>query len=169
MNELFKLFDSLTEKIPLTVILYIRMVAIFSWFLAAIVAVYISWGEGSQSAPASGQDIYLSEIKEKATMENKLKNPPPLSVPELRDLKPEGGRSELPDFQDVVPEKKSENTLPPYISEKQNPDDTGAFLPSVGEDPEMRRNYKPENLNIDKSPADSTTIGTDKKRSLLPP
>ena len=139
------------------------MVAIFIWVSAAGVAIFYSWSEGITSAPPSGQDVYLSEIKEKESIEKNMKNPPELSVPSLRDLQADDRRSDLPDLQDVLPEKKSENTLPPYISEKETPDDTGAFLPRKESDPELRRLEKPKsNLPEIK---DSGNV----KGGLLPP
>ena len=159
VNKLFQLFDTLTEKIPYGILLYIRMVAIFIWVIAAGIAIYYSWETGVSSAPPSGQDTYLSEIKEKETIEENLKNPPSLSVPSLSDLKPKEGKADLPEFQDVVPEKK-EDTLPPYITEKETPDDTGAFLPRSSEDPGRRR----------KDPSSGSVEDTGSvKGGLLPP
>jgi len=155
VDALFKLFDSITEKIPLSILLYIRMLAIFAWILAASVAVYVSWNRGASSAPPSGQDTYLSEIKEKETIEKNLKNPPPLAVPSLNEWEKKTGSAELPDFHDVVPENKNEKTLPPYISEKQTPDDTGAFMPGGEPDSELRR--KEKNPNQKDSGSSKTT------------
>jgi len=120
----------LTEKIPVAALYYIRLVALFLWTVGALSAVYFAWETGTASAPASGQDLYLSEIKAKATREENLKNPPDFQLPPIKSGEEEG----IPDRSlplSIGEEEREKKKLPPYIGEKRGGELPDAYLPAV--------------------------------------
>jgi hypothetical protein len=134
VDTLLKLFDTLTEKIPLSILHYIRLGALFLWMIGAILAVAFSWTKGGESAGQSGQDLYLSEIKERAVQEEKRREPPDVVIPDLETTERKGGFVEreplLPDEAD----RPVRTELPPFLNERERGELPNTFLPS----------YKPE-------------------------
>jgi hypothetical protein len=124
VDTVFKLFDRLTAMIPENILRFIRLGALFVWMIAATIAGYIAWGHGRSATPASGQDLYLIDIKEKIQKEQNMSKAPAITVPNLNELVPE---DKLPDMSHLpssgltpAGEKKEDGELPPFLSENES-------------------------------------------------
>ncbi len=96
MQQLLKLFDSLTGRIPPNLLQILRLSALLFWLVAATIVAYYAWQRGAGAAPQMGQDLSLSEIKERVEREQNLHRQGDLAIPDLNELIPEERGYESP-------------------------------------------------------------------------
>lgn len=89
MKPVLELFDRLTANLPPMVVQVLRLGALLLWLIGAVVVAYLAWNRGSQSAPARGQDLSLSEIRARVEREQNLRRAGDLHIPDLNELVPE--------------------------------------------------------------------------------
>ncbi|MBX7058107.1 MAG: hypothetical protein K1X75_08560 [Leptospirales bacterium] len=89
MKRVLELFDRLTAGLPPAALQIIRLGALLLWLLGAVVVSYFAWNRGGQSAPQRGQDLSLSEIRERVEREQNLHRTGDLNIPDLNELVPE--------------------------------------------------------------------------------
>ncbi len=151
VGVVYKMFDKLTEMIPPRIQQFIRLGALLLWLITATVVVFYAWRRGGEEAPQSGQDLSMATIHEKILRAENLKNPSDITIPEISDLAPEGGRyAQLPyearvrQNQGLAGEDdrlrepyraEGQGNLPPYLSDTQSPATDQVF---------PRGAYKPE-------------------------
>lgn len=96
MQQLLKLFDSLTGRIPPNLLQILRLSALLFWLVAATIVAYYAWQRGAGAAPQMGQELSLSEIKERVQREENLHRQGDLAIPDLNELIPEERGYESP-------------------------------------------------------------------------
>jgi hypothetical protein len=124
VNALLKLLDRLMESLSPDVVKSIRVAAIMVWIFIALIVVYFSYKRGGHKSPDPKDEYITSEIKEKALKEKNLKKRPDVTVPEIRDLAPEGEETPLPSPVDRVRSGLSggeSGSLPPFVGEQSIP------------------------------------------------
>ena len=86
MDSLFKMIDRLFQAIPPQVQKTIRLGALGVWGVLIVLVAIWSYRKGSDSAPQSGEDLYLSTIKEKVYKDRMKRNPGDVTLPDLNEL-----------------------------------------------------------------------------------
>lgn len=122
MDSIFKMIDRLLTNIPENVQRMIRIGALGLWVLAAIVVGYWAYAKGKASVPQTGDDLYLSNIKEKLYRDRMKQNPAEVTLPDLNELTQ----------QETAPLSVFQSDQPPPESTKNQPDIEP--LPLQGED-----------------------------------
>ncbi len=115
------------SAIPGDVVKSIRILSLLVWVLVALVIAYYSWIWGRKASPYSGQEMQLTDIKERATREENLENPPGISVPNVNELLSEDDTPPPPVSHPIrnglagegeSTTEEGKKTLPPFLGEE---------------------------------------------------
>lgn len=86
MDAFFKIIDRLFAAIPAEFQKYIRLGMLGVWVVLAGVAALIAFRSGQSSVPQKGEDLYLSNIKEKVYRDRRKREPVDVVLPDLNEL-----------------------------------------------------------------------------------
>lgn len=86
MDSFFKLIDRLFAAIPAEFQKYIRLGMLGLWVVLAGIFAFIAFRTGQSSVPQKGEDLYLSNIKEKVYRDRRKREPVDVVLPDLNEL-----------------------------------------------------------------------------------
>lgn len=89
MDAFFKMIDRILHSVPPEMQRSIRLGALIVWGVLVVFVVVWSFNAGQESAPQSGEDLYLSNIKEKVYRDRMQKKPADVTLPDLNELNKE--------------------------------------------------------------------------------
>ncbi|MBI3396776.1 MAG: hypothetical protein HY042_13140 [Spirochaetia bacterium] len=157
MQPLFKFIDSLTARLPPQVLKFVRLSFVLIWLILATVAVLIAWSTGVRKAPQSGQDLSLSDIRERIQKEKNERSYSPVTIPDLGEMTDEERHSHMPfqsrplkkqglsgeDTKLIEPDNmingSGSGTLPPFMSEDTIRKPSGSAQSAADENPYRKK------------------------------
>lgn len=136
MDSVFKLIDRLLNSIPPEVQKMVRLGALVVWSILAAITVVWSYRKGMDSAPQTGEDLYLSNIKEKVYRDRMKRNPADITLPDLNEL----SKREVAPLSAYQPEPAppSGEEVPPSVAPIPLKGEPDTIFPERGVRPERR-------------------------------
>ncbi len=127
MNRLLELIDEFSEKIPPNLMKSIRLGALVFWAGIAVIVMVYAWQYGVDHAPQVGQELHLTDVREKIQREKNLEKREHVTVPDIFDL-PYESESNIPDMTERV-----RQGIAPLDEKKEDTSENSEFPPFMGE------------------------------------
>lgn len=131
------MIDRMLHAVPPDVQKMVRLGALAVWGVLVIFVVIWSFRAGSDSAPQTGDDLYLSNIKEKVYRDRMKRNPADVTLPDLNEL----SKQEVAPLSVYEPESnppRGDEPSPEISPLPMKGEDGGVIFPEKGVRPERR-------------------------------
>jgi hypothetical protein len=137
------MIDRMLHAIPPNVQKMVRLGVLAVWGVLVIFVVIWSFRAGSDSAPQTGDDMYLSNIKEKVYRDRMKRDPADVTLPDLNEL----SKEEVAPLSVYEPEStppRGEESSPEISPLPMKGEDDDVIFPEKGVRPERRGEPAPK-------------------------